>query len=104
MQNKNERTPPLEPKADSASLNSEVHATTKINSNVAPEDYPEEERRMQAISSQEPSEGVRKDRPQDRSSRIPPRNRQRASAGNDHAFAQDQGTSNITRHGGLVLK
>lgn len=67
MQNKNERTPPLEPKADSASLNSEVHATTKINSNVTPEDYPEEERRTQAISSQEPSEGVRKDRPQDAS-------------------------------------
>ncbi|MFN3456425.1 MAG: hypothetical protein ACK4Z8_02470 [Novosphingobium sp.] len=67
MQNKDERTPPLEPKSDNASLNSEVHATTKINSNVTPEQYPEEQRRMQAISSQEPSEGVRKDKTQDAS-------------------------------------
>lgn len=65
MQNKDERTPPLEPKSDNASLNSEVHATTQINSNVTPEDYPEEDRKMQAISSQEPSEGVRKDQAQD---------------------------------------
>ena len=67
MQNKDERTPPLEPKSDNASLNSEVHATTKINSSVTPEQYPEDQRRMQAISSQEPSEGVRKDRTQDAS-------------------------------------
>lgn len=67
MQNKDERTPPLEPKSDNASINSELHATTKINSSVTPEQYPEEERQMQAISSQEPSEGVRKDKPQDAS-------------------------------------
>jgi len=59
MQNKDERTPPLEPKSDNASLNSEVHASTKINSNVTPQDYPEEDRKMQAISSQEPSKGER---------------------------------------------
>lgn len=65
MQNKDERTPPLEPNSDNASINSELHATTKINSSVTPEQYPEETRRMQAISSQEPSEGVRKDKSQD---------------------------------------
>ena len=65
MQNKNERTPPLEPKSGTSSINSELHATTKINSSVKPEQYPEEERRMQAISSQEPSEGIRMDKPQD---------------------------------------
>jgi hypothetical protein len=67
MHNKDEHTRPLEPKSDNARLNSEVHATTKINANVTPEQYPEEQRRMQAMSSQEPSEGVRKDKTQDAS-------------------------------------
>lgn len=60
MQNKDERTPPLEPKAENASLNSEIHAATKVQSNVTPEDYPAEERAMQVASSQAPVEGDRK--------------------------------------------
>lgn len=35
---------PLHPKSDNASLNSEVHATTAINSSVKPGDYPKADR------------------------------------------------------------
>lgn len=59
MQNKDERTPPLEPKSDNPSLNSRLHAATKIQSSVTPEDYPEADRKMQAKSSEEPAEGER---------------------------------------------
>lgn len=61
MQNKAERTPPLEPRSDNASLNSELHATTKINSTVTPEQYPEKQRRMQAEAAGKPAEATRKD-------------------------------------------
>lgn len=60
MQNKDERTPPLDAKSDNASLNSELHAATKVQSNVRPEDYPPEERAMQVASAQAPVEGDRK--------------------------------------------
>jgi hypothetical protein len=38
---------PISPKSASASLNSEIHATTAINSSVKPEDYPKEDRKLQ---------------------------------------------------------
>lgn len=37
----------VDPKSDNPSLNSEVHATTAINSSVKPEDYPKEDREQQ---------------------------------------------------------
>jgi hypothetical protein len=60
MQNKDERSPPLDPKSDNPSQNSRLHAATKIQSSVTPEQYPEEERRLQALPSQEPAEGDRR--------------------------------------------
>lgn len=58
MENKRDRTPPLEPTSDNPSQNSRLHAATKIQSNVTPEEYPEEERQGLALSSEEPAEGA----------------------------------------------
>jgi hypothetical protein len=38
---------PVDPKSANPSLNSEVRATTAINSSVKPEDYPKEDREQQ---------------------------------------------------------
>jgi hypothetical protein len=35
---------PLDPESTDASLNSEIHATTAINSSVSPESYPQADR------------------------------------------------------------
>ncbi len=38
---------PVNPETANESLNSEVHATTAINSSVTPEDYPKDKRQQQ---------------------------------------------------------
>jgi hypothetical protein len=38
---------PVDPETSNASLNSEIHATTAINSSVKPEDYPASDRKEQ---------------------------------------------------------
>ncbi len=42
---------PIEPKSDNPSLNSEIHETTAINSSVKPEDYPQEDRKLQKAAA-----------------------------------------------------